>query len=129
MIQAIGTDLIEINRIKRSIDRYGVRFIERVFTEEESAYCYDQVHPPQHFAGRFCAKESVMKVLGTGWEEGIRWKDIEIQLNDAGKPIIHLYGNASQRAEEQNISEVHISISHADNHAQAFAIGERPERK
>jgi holo-[acyl-carrier protein] synthase len=119
MIQGIGTDIIEISRIQRSIERYGERFLDRLFTEDEQKYCGRHKESFRHFAGRFAAKEATVKALGTGFSDGIQWLDINIVNDSAGKPTIVL----SQKLMEMFDSPVmHLSISHCQEYATAFVI-------
>lgn len=124
MIFGTGLDIIEIERIKTSIDRFSGKFEERIFTAEEIAYCRARSNPFPHFAGRFAAKEAVMKSLGTGMAEGIRWKDMEVLNLDSGKPELLLTGKGKDLADSKNIKRIHISISHDRNYAIAQAIAE-----
>lgn len=123
-IIGIGTDIIECLRIAQMIERHGELFIRRVYTEHEIEYCSTKKASTQHYAGRWAAKESVLKVLGTGWKKGISWRDIEVRNKKSGAPTITLYAGARDVAEQLEISKVHISISHCRNHATAFSIAE-----
>lgn len=124
MIFGTGLDIIEIERIKTSIGRFSGKFEERIFTAEEIAYCRARSNPFPHFAGRFAAKEAVMKSLGTGMAEGIRWKDMEVMNLDSGKPELKLTGKGKDLADSKNVKHIHISISHDRNYAIAHAIAE-----
>jgi holo-[acyl-carrier protein] synthase len=117
----IGTDIIECERIDRMIERHGSHFVDRVFTMREIQYCTDRKSSDQHFAGRWAAKEAVLKALGTGWISGIAWTDVEVVNENNGKPQIELHGGAKKIADEKQISEIQISISHCKSHAIAFA--------
>ena len=119
MIQGIGVDLIEIQRIQTSIDEFGETFLRRVFTDVEIAYCRSRKNPAQHFAARFAAKEAVSKALATGWSGEFEWKNIEVSNELSGKPSIVLHGSTSKALEK---SLVHISLSHSDVAVVAFAI-------
>jgi len=121
-IIGIGTDIIECDRIGRMLSRHGERFTNHVFTEEEFRYCSGKKIAEQHFAGRWAAKESVLKALGTGWIAGIAWTDVEVVIQPGGKPTIRLHRGAAQKAAEHGIAEVLISISHCKSHATATAI-------
>ena len=120
---AHGIDLIECTRLQAVIDRHGKRFLNRIFTPGELAYCDDRKRRIEHLAARFAAKEAVMKVLGTGWTGGIRWTDIEVSNDPAGRPEIQLTGKCSSIASRLGISDVLISITHTNGHAMASAIG------
>ena len=117
----IGTDIIECLRIAQMIQRHGEQFIERVYTPHEIQYCQARKQATQHFAGRWAAKEAVLKALGTGWIRGISWRDVEVRTETSGKPTIVLRGGARDAADAQGISEVLISISHCRTFATAYA--------
>jgi holo-[acyl-carrier protein] synthase len=119
-----GIDIVETARIRRLIDEHGAHFLDRVFTAAEQAYCNaSRKRSLEHFAGRFAAKEAVLKVLGTGWRGGIAWTDIEVVKEPSGQPQIRLTGECARIASERGISRWHISISHIETHATASAIG------
>ncbi len=116
-----GVDIIEIARVEQSLERWGARFIRRVFTPSELAFCRGRAH---ELAVRFAAKEAVSKALGTGiWcADGIWWHDVEVLADPRGKPFVHLSGRAQQRADELGLREISISLSHSDNYAVAFVV-------
>jgi len=118
-----GVDIIEIPRIKQVLDRYGQRFLNRVFTPDEIAYCRGRA---PNLAGRFAAKEAAMKALGTG-VRGVSWKDIEVIRADSGAPSLRLHGRAEKRAERLQMSEMSLSISHSREYAVAFVVTQREE--
>jgi holo-[acyl-carrier protein] synthase len=115
MIQGLGTDIIEVERIRRSIKEHGLHFLNRLFTQKEQDYCYKFQDPAPHFAGRFAAKEAIAKALGTGFGEELGWHDIEIGNDEKGKPIVTL-------SEKVKRGKVFLSISHCVNYATATAI-------
>ncbi len=119
----IGTDIIECVRIAQMIEKHGEVFLSRVFTPREIQYCSTRRAANQHYAGRWAAKEAVLKVLGTGWAKGIHWTDIEVINEVSGAPIIRLANKASEIASDQGIRAVQISISHCRAYATAFAAG------
>ncbi|MEW6482066.1 MAG: holo-ACP synthase [bacterium] len=119
MIKGIGTDLVDVCRIKKAEKRWKERFLKKVFTEDELSYCNSRNNPYPHLAGRFAAKEAVMKALGVGWP-GISFKDIEI-TNHSGPPEVILKGKAKEIAKGLKIL---VSISHIDDKASSFAIAE-----
>jgi len=121
-IIGIGTDIIECERIGQMLARHGERFTNHVYTEEEFRYCSGKKIADQHFAGRWAAKEAVLKALGTGWAAGITWTDVEVVIQTGGKPTIQLHKGAAQKATELGITEVLISISHCKAYATATAI-------
>jgi holo-[acyl-carrier protein] synthase len=124
MIIGCGIDIVELERIKDLIDRHGDRASKKIFTDAEIEYCQDKKKYWQHFAGRFAAKEAVAKALGTGIQDGIAFRDIEVTLDDLGAPAITLTGGAQKRADELGVIKVHLSISHGEDHAVAQAIAE-----
>ncbi len=116
-----GVDLIEIERVERSIDRLGQRFLDRVFTVQEQVYCNGRV---PSLAGRFAVKEAVSKALGTGIGD-MRWIDIEIVCDDRGRPELQLHEKAQELAEIMGLKHWSISISHTKTHAIGFAVAMR----
>jgi holo-[acyl-carrier protein] synthase len=120
---SIGTDIIECVRIAQMIEKHGEVFLQRVFTHREIEYCSSRKAATQHYAGRWAAKEAVLKVLGTGWARGIQWTDLEIQNEVSGAPVMKLSGKAAEIARERGIQEVMVSISHCRAYATAFATG------
>ena len=116
-----GVDIIEIHRIKQVLDRYGERFLNRLFTPNEIDYCRGRT---PNLAGRFAAKEATMKALGTG-ARGVSWKDIEVVRADSGAPSVKLYGRAENRAERLHVGEISVSISHSREYAVAFVVAQR----
>ena len=121
MIAGLGTDIVEIQRIRAIIKRRGHVFVSRIFTVAEREYCSRASDSTARFAGRFAAKEAVLKALGTGLR-GMRWQDVEITRNEEGKPSVRLHGGAAQIAEKQGITHIHLSISHSRDYALAYAI-------
>ena len=123
-----GIDIVETSRIKRLVEEHGQRFLDRCFTPEEQRYCaLNEKRYFEHLAGRFAAKEAVLKVLGTGWRGGIAWTDVEVVREASGQPKIKLTGECDRIAKEIGISRWHVSISHIETHATASAIGLRGE--
>lgn len=118
----IGTDIVECLRIAQMIERHGELFMNRVYTPHELEYCHSRKQSTQHFAGRWAAKEAVLKALGTGWVRGISWRDVEVRNDGGGKPLIELHGGAKERALQIDVEEVMISISHCRSHATAYAV-------
>jgi len=116
----IGIDIIEIDRIDRMLRKYP-NFRSRVFTEREVYYCEQKKYPAQHYAARFAAKESIMKTLGTGWAENIRWRDLEIGEDTSGKPCVYLHGQARAVSAKQGVKEIKASLSHCKTYAVAVA--------
>lgn len=123
-ILGVGTDIIECLRIAQMIERHGELFIARVYTDHEIEYCATRKAATQHYAGRWAAKEAVLKALGTGWVRGIGWRDVEVRHTPAGGPIVRLYGGAREVLERSGIETIHLSISHCRSHATAYAVAE-----
>ncbi len=124
MITGTGVDIIELERMRNMESRYGLRFLRKVFTDSEISYCQSKLKSWQHFAGRFAVKEAVLKCLGTGIQDGIGWKDVEVSNDVLGAPSAKLTGGAEERAAELGVKKIHISISHGDSSAIAQAIAE-----
>ncbi len=118
----VGIDIIETARIKRVLERFGDRFLGRVYTDWERAYCSRNV---LHLAGRWAAKEAVSKVLGLG-VRGVGWREIEILRTPLGQPIVKLHGNAERRRTALGLGAMTVSISHIRDLAVAAAVGEAP---
>lgn len=121
-ILGIGTDIVECLRIAQMVERHGELFITRVYTPLEIEYCQSRKQATQHFAGRWAAKEAVLKALGTGWRRGISWRDVEVRNIRTGSPTVALYGGARDYMEQAGIAQVLISISHCRSHATAYAV-------
>jgi holo-[acyl-carrier protein] synthase len=119
-----GVDIVEVARIARLHQDHGEHFLVRCFTPAEQAYCLSHKIPGPRLAGRFAAKEAILKVLGTGWRGQIMWTDMQILNNGAGKPELTLSGECARIAASLRIAHWHLSISHTHNHAIASAIGE-----
>jgi holo-[acyl-carrier protein] synthase len=113
MIIAIGVDLVEISRIEEVFTRRGERFRRRVFTEGEISYCERRASKLASYAARFAAKEAVMKALGTGWSEGVGWKDIEVVSGPNGAPTIQLHRSALERMREIGATRALVSLTHS----------------
>lgn len=124
MIVGTGVDLTEIRRIQESLDRYGERFRDRIYTADEIAYCERFRNKAERYAARFAAKEAAFKALGTGWRSGIRWVDIEVRRQPCGKPELVLRGRAESVARGLGVRRMAVSLSHADHYAMAQVIFE-----
>ena len=119
-----GTDIIEISRIKESIEKYGETFINRIYSPREIEYCEKKGQVKyQHYAARFASKEAVAKMLGTGFNGNFEWKDIEVINDELGKPQIKLSGGAKKIFEEEKLEKIDISLSHCKEYAVAMVIG------
>jgi holo-[acyl-carrier protein] synthase len=112
MIVGVGIDVIQNDRIRESIQKFGPRFLNRIYTQTEIDYCENCGDPTIHYAARFAAKEAGFKALGTGWAGGVKWKDIEVQKLPSGKPELHLYGEALERANAMGATRLHVSLTH-----------------
>jgi holo-[acyl-carrier protein] synthase len=121
-IVGIGTDIVECLRIGRMIEQHGELFLTRVYTPREIRYCQARKNATEHFAGRWAAKEAILKCLGTGWRKGICWTDMEIRNDTNGAPKLHLGGAAKERAQSLHIADVLVSISHCRAYATASAV-------
>lgn len=122
MILGTGIDLAEVDRIKASIERYGDRFLNRVYTERERAYVARKANKFERYAARFAAKEAGMKAIGTGWRHGITWHDFEVTNLPSGRPTITFHGVAKEIAEKMGVKHAHLSLTHTTQYGQAFLI-------
>lgn len=118
-VQGIGNDIVEIERIRQSIERHGSHFLDRLFTAREQDYCYKFKDSVPHFAGRFAGKEAIAKALGTGFGAELSWHDIEILADAQGKPTVHLSEKARHRFHDPRLL---VSISHSSAYATSVAI-------
>jgi len=123
-ILGVGTNIVEVLRIARLIERHGELFIGRVFTEHEIEYCAARKAATQHYAGRWAAKEAVLKAIGAGQVRGVGWRDIEVRSNPVGAPTVRLHGAARDVLERSGIERFHVAISHCRTHATATVIAE-----
>jgi holo-[acyl-carrier protein] synthase len=119
MVLGLGTDLIEIERIRASLERYGERFMNRVFTAEEIAYCQRKKNSAESFAARFAAKEAGAKALGTGIGRGVLWKNIEVRRQAGERPTLHFSGQAAERARSMGVRNIQLSLTHSTDVAMA----------
>jgi holo-[acyl-carrier protein] synthase len=124
VIIGAGIDLVEICRIERSIGRYGVRFLNRVYTPGEQSYCLRKRNSAESFAARFAAKEAAAKSLGTGIGYGVTWREIEVVREPGGRPSVRFYGRAAQIAALLGIARTSLSISHTGALAMASVVAE-----
>lgn len=121
-ILGIGTDIIECPRIGKMIEQHGELFLRRVYTEREIRYCQARKHAIEHFAGRWAAKEAILKALGTGWSRGLAWTDLEVRNSGGGQPQVLVCGRAKEVAFQKGIGDILISISHCRTYATAYAL-------
>lgn len=122
MIIGIGIDLVEVARIGRMVERYGRRFVDRVYTAHEVEACRRRGAAAQEFAARWAAKEALMKAVGTGWRGGVLFRDIENYNLPSGKPMIRLHGRVKKLAQRLGGRRIHVSISHEREYAVAVVI-------
>jgi len=126
VVVGIGTDLMEIERVAQSIERFGTRFLERVYTPREIAYCQrKQKTSAESFAARFAAKEAGAKALGTGISHGVSWLELEVGREPHGRPTLLLHGRAAERARQMGITRVSLSLTHSRNIAMAVVVMEK----
>jgi len=121
-VLGIGVDIVETARIEHSVERFGDRFLKRVFTEGERDYCGSMPFPARHYAARFAAKEAVSKAFGTGIGRQVGWRDIEVKRKETGEPFVVLNGPAAELAATLHVVQALISLSHSDHYAVANAI-------
>jgi holo-[acyl-carrier protein] synthase len=125
MVLGLGTDLIESRRMQESIDRFGERFLERVFTTGEIAYCLrKKKNAAESFAARFAAKEAGAKALGTGISRGVSWKEFEVRREASGRPTLHLSGRAAELAEAMGVRRIQLTLTHSRDLALAVVVAE-----
>jgi holo-[acyl-carrier protein] synthase len=124
-IIGIGVDLVECARIQHSLDRFGDRFLRRVFTDGEIDYSMGMKFPARHLPARFAAKEAVSKAFGTGIGKAMGWRDIDVQKKESGEPFLVLSGGADDLAKKRGVTNALITLSHTDNHAVATIVLEQ----
>ena len=122
MIVGTGIDIEEVDRIRGAIERHGRRFIERIFTPAEAAYAEQAASPYERYTARFAAKEAGMKALGTGWDHGVRWVDVEVVSQPKGRPSLRFHGRAADRAASLGCRSISLSLSHTRQMAVAQVI-------
>jgi holo-[acyl-carrier protein] synthase len=122
MIVGTGIDITEVPRIRESIERFGDRFLHRVFTEGEIRYCDSKANRFERYAARFAAKEAGMKALGTGWNFGVRWRDVEVSRKPGGRPTLLFHGKAAEFAAKLGAVNVALSLTHTPQQAMAQVI-------
>ena len=127
-IAGLGTDIVECVRIRKMIEDHGELFLQRVYTDREIRYCQAQRQATEHFAGRWAAKEAVLKALGTGWRRGISWRDVEVRNDPSGQPRIAVRGEVKELAKRMRLQDILITISHCRQFATAYAVAVRRER-
>ncbi len=119
MIVGIGIDVVEVARIRSSIERFGNRFINRIFTSYEIHYCDSKANRLERYAARFAAKEAVFKAIGTGWRGGVTWQDIEVRREPSGRPTLAISGKAAEYAARLGVRHAWVSLTHTAEQAMA----------
>jgi holo-[acyl-carrier protein] synthase len=122
MIVGTGIDIAEVPRIRAAIERHGQRFLNRIFTEGEIQYCESKANRVERYAARFAAKEAGMKAIGTGWNHGVRWRDIEVARKPGGRPSLVLHGKAAEFAARLGATNIALSLTHTAEQAMAQVI-------
>jgi holo-[acyl-carrier protein] synthase len=125
MIQGIGIDLVENERIEKIITKWGEKFLERVFSEEEIKYCGRHIQASIHYGARFAAKEAFLKALGIGLGMGVKLREIEVVHDNSGKPDLSLRDGAHAQIEEREIRKIHLSLTHTKRYATAIVVLEK----
>lgn len=129
MIVGSGVDLVEIARLRKIIQNLNGRFVQRVFTEGEQSFCDQRRDPAPHYAARFAAKEALFKALGTGWAQGVTWRDVEVQRQEHQAPVMILHGEALGRSKALGAAHIHLSLTHSEHYAVATVILESDHSK
>ncbi len=121
-ILGLGIDLVDCDRIENSIQRFGDRFLQRVFTAGEIAYAQSMKFPARHLAARFAAKEALSKAFGTGIGKSMGWRDLDVQKKESGEPFVVLSGGAEKMAQERGVGKIWISLSHTEQIGMATIV-------
>ena len=122
MIVGTGIDIVEVPRVAAAIERFGQRFLRRIFTEAEISYCESKANRVERYAARFAAKEAGMKAIGTGWRHGVTWRDLEVKRQPGGRPTLAFSGRAAELAARLGMARVSLSLSHTAAEAIAQVI-------
>lgn len=122
MIVGLGVDIAEVERVREAISRHGDRILQRIFTSHEIAYCQAHKNSVERFAARFAAKEAGMKAIGTGWRNGVTWKDFEVSNEPSGKPTLRFSGRAAELCAALGGVRIHLSLTHTEGSAFAEVI-------
>ena len=122
MIVGSGIDLVEIHRIQQSVNRFGARFLSKVYTDAEQAYCLRKRNAAESLAARFAAKEAGAKALGTGMSHGVTWLEIEVVRQPGGRPALRFHGRAAEMARRLNVQRAALSITHTKDLAMASVV-------
>jgi len=119
VVEGVGIDIVEVGRIRTSIEDYGTLFVDRIFTGEEIKYCSDKPNPFQHYAARFAAKEAFSKATGTGWNSDFSWQEVEVTNEPSGRPCLRLNGSALRSF---GMKKIFLSLSHSGDYVAAVVI-------
>ena len=122
MIVGTGVDIVEVPRIGEAIERFGERFLHRIYTDAEIRYCDSKANRVERYAGRFAAKEAALKAIGTGWRQGVAWKEIEVGREPGGRPTLVFRGKVAEFAGALKARRISLSLSHTREHAIAQVI-------
>jgi holo-[acyl-carrier protein] synthase len=122
LILGTGIDLAEVTRVREAIERYGDKFVQRIYTPLEIAYVERKANKYERYAARFAAKEAGMKAIGTGWRKGVRWHDFEVVNLPTGRPTLRLHGVAAEVASKLGVERIHLSLTHTAEQGMAFVI-------
>jgi holo-[acyl-carrier protein] synthase len=122
MIVGTGIDIAEVPRVAQAIERFGERFLRRIFTEGERRYCDSKANRVERYAARFAAKEAAMKALGTGWNHAVRWRDCEVVRKPGGRPTLAFHGKAAEFAARLGTKNIALSLTHTKEQAMAQVI-------
>ena len=125
MIVGSGIDICEVPRIQASIERFGEKFIQRIFTPREIAYVSKKANKYERYAARFAAKEAGMKAIGTGWRKGVRWQDFEVINEPSGKPTLLFHGKAKEFADRLGVTNIALSLTHTAQQGMASLVLEK----
>jgi holo-[acyl-carrier protein] synthase len=125
MVLGVGIDIIEVERIQGSYERFGERFLQRVLCPEEVTYCLSHARPAPHLAARFAAKEAISKAFGTGLGVRLGWQDIEVARRESGQPYVIWHGGGRRVFEEAGATHLHLGLSHTRGYAAAVAVLEK----
>jgi len=122
MIVGTGIDIAEVGRIAAAIERFGERFLQRIYTAAEIRYCESKANRIERYAARFAAKEAAMKAIGTGWKHGVAWTDVEVRREPGGRPTVSFSGKAGEFAARLGAKRASLSLTHTEEHAMASVI-------
>lgn len=122
MIVGMGVDIVEVPRVGAAIERFGQRFLRRVFTPQEIAYCDSKPNRVERFAARFAAKEAAFKAIGTGLRRGVTWQDAEVSRQPGGRPTLAYHGRGAEFAAQLGVKHIALSLSHTEQHAIAHVV-------